>query len=303
MFMLTKRIYLAIVPVCLAMTVSGCASFFAAAGNPVIYRFGTDFISPMVAEMVDRADNVDSIQVVREGIGANAMLISVLTELSPNNRLLLKKAAYLFCAYGLLVEDQEPEFASELYAIAKQYGLRALKMNRCFAKGLKKGKRIPELAGCLNGKYKEDALWAGVATGLWVFRNLEDSAALIEIADAVALVERSLELDDDYFFSLGKVFMGAYYAQVPHVFGTGGGPEASARLFAEARAESGGKLLLVDVFEARFLDTQMNNREEFIRKLEHVLAADNNILEGARGFTGIAKLKARYFLDHIEEFF
>jgi len=278
----------------LALCLSGCAT---------ILRLQTDFVTPMIAKLVDQAANVDSPQVVREGIAGNTLMVAAFSEISPTNNLLLEKTAYLFCAYGLMVEDTEPAFASELYSLGKEYGMRGLKQNRCFRNGLGWGKHIPELTDCLGSGYKEEALWAGVATGLWILRNMDDSAALIEIADAVALVERSVKLDGDYFFGMGKVFLGAYYALIPDFFGTGGGPEASARMFAEAREISGGRLLLVDVFEARFLDTQLKNKAEYMRKLERVLAADPSILEEYKSFTAIAKQKARYYLDHMDEFF
>jgi hypothetical protein len=203
----------------------------------------------------------------------------------------------------MMVEDTDPAFASELYAIGKEYGLRALKQNTKFKKGLQDGKHIPDLVQYLGKRDLDAMAWTGVNTGLWIFMNMEDSASLIEIADAVALVQRSLEIDENYYFGLGKVFIGAYYALIPDFFGTGGGPEASAKMFAEARAISNGRLLLVDVFEARFLDTQLKNREEYIRKLEHVLAADDGILQGFESFTKIAKLKARHYLDHMNEYF
>ena len=272
-------------------------------GCSTILRLQADFVAPMISELVDQAANNGSSRVVREGIAGNTLLVTAFSEISPNNNLLLEKSAYLYCAYGLMVEDTDPEFASELYSLGKDYGMRALKQKRCFRKGLESGKHIPELTGCLGRGYKAALLWAGIANGLWIFRNMDDSAALIEIADAVALVERSIELDPNYFFGIGKLFLGAYYALIPDFFGTGGGPEASARMFAEARAASGGRLLMVDVFEARFLDTQLKNKAEYIRKLERVLAADPDILPEYKSFTAIAKQKARFFLDHMDEFF
>ncbi|MEW6076819.1 MAG: TRAP transporter TatT component family protein [Thermodesulfobacteriota bacterium] len=279
---------------CMIVSLSGCAT---------ILRLQTDFVTPMICELVDQAANSKNIRVVREGIGANALLVSGFSNISPTNRRLLRKSAYVYCAYGLMVEDTDPAFASDLYAMGKGYGLRALKMNSRFKKGLQDGNHIPDVVQHLGKRDLDAMVWTGVNTGLWIFMNMEDSSSLIELADAVALVQRSLEIDENYYFGLGKVFIGAYYALIPDFFGTGGGPEASAKMFAEARAVSNGRLLLVDVFEARFLDTQLKNREEYIRKLEHVLAADDDILQGYEAFTKIAKLKARFFLDHMDEYF
>ncbi len=293
-FILKKRSWLALLLLCLLLALSGCST---------ILRLQADFVSPMISRLVDEAANAKSARAIREGIAGNLLMVSAFAEISPNNNILLEKTAYLYCAYGLMVEDTEPEFASELYAIGKEYGIRALKQKRCFRNGLGYGEHIPELTGCLGRRYKNALLWTGLANGLWIFRNMDDSAALIEIADAVALVERSVELDEDHFFGIGKLFLGAYYALIPDFFGTGGGTEASAKMFAEARAASNGRLLLVDVFEARFLDTQLKNREEYVRKLESVLAADPDILPEYKSFTAIAKQKARFFLNHMDEFF
>lgn len=289
-----KTLWPAILLFCMTILLSGCST---------ILRLQTDFVTPMICELVDQAANSKNIRVVREGIGANALLVSGFSNISPNNRRLLRKSSYLYCAYGLMVEDTEPAFASDLYAMGKGYGLRALKQNTKFKKGLQDGKPIPDIVKYLGKRDLDAMVWTGVNTGLWIFMNMEDSSSLIELADAVALVQRSLEIDENYYFGLGKVFIGAYYALIPDFFGTGGGPAASAKMFAEARAISDGRLLLVDVFEARFLDTQLKNREEYIRKLEHVLAADDNILQGYEAFTQIAKIKARHFLDHMDEYF
>ncbi len=277
------------------MTTVGCST---------LYKLETDFfVAPMVSEMVEKASDSENLRVVKEGLASNIVLITSLSRISPNNRRLLQDSAFLYCAYGMTVEHKEPGFAAELYDLGAKYGMRALKTNRRFEKALAKGKQIPEAVECLGEGYAEELCWTGLNTGLWILRNMEDTAALIRLADALALVKRSIELDEDYFYGVGKAFLGAYYAQVPEFLGTGGGPEASRKMFAEARAVSDDRLLLVDVYEARFLLTQIKDRKGYKQNLKRVLAADPDILEGRRAFTAMAKKKATYFLKHMEKYF
>ncbi|MDY6822822.1 MAG: TRAP transporter TatT component family protein [Thermodesulfobacteriota bacterium] len=274
---------------------SGCSS--------MILKMQADFMAPMISEMVDQVTATENIRVMREGIAANTLLISSLVEISPNNLTYLEQASFAYCAYGMMVEEEDPEFAAELYQTGKKYGLRGLNTNRDFRKSRAQGKPIPKLTGVFDEDYAPLVCWTAMNNGLWILMNMDDSAALVELADAIALAERTIELDEDYFYGVPKAFLAAYYAFVPDFYGTGGGPDASRRMFEKARAVTDGRLLLVDVFEARFLKTQLKDREGFVRQLEAVLAAEPDILEDGRLLTEMAKFKARYYLAHIDEFF
>lgn len=272
-------------------------------GCSLIFRMQADFVAPFVTQMVEETVGTQSARAIREGIAANGLLVSSLIRLSPTNRAYLEKGAFLYCSYGMLMEDEDPAYAVELYAISKDYGIRALKTNRGFRKGLEQGKNIPELVANLDSTYMEALSWTGLSKGLWIIQNMADPTALVELADAVAIINRSLELDETYFFGMGKAFLGVYYSFIPEFFGVGGGPEASQKMFDQARAVSKGRLLLVDVFEARFLATQVDDREGFERKLKAVLAADPNVLPESPVLTDIAQTKAAFFLKHMEEYF
>jgi len=291
----SQRVKAIILLLAFALTAPGCATWL---------ELQTDLVVvPMVSEMVGKASDVENLRLIKEGMATNIIMLTALVKISPDNRRLLKDCAYAYCAYGMMVENEEPDYAAELYAAGNEYGMAALKTDPDFARGLAAGRRLPEVVAELDEDYAEALCWTGMCNGLWILRNMDDAAALVRLADTLALVKRSVELDGDYFYGVGKAFLGAYYSLVPDFFGTGGGPEAARRMFAEARAVTDDKLLLVDVYEARFLLSQLKDREGYVATLERVLAADPKILEGGRGFTAMAKAKARYFLDHMEEYF
>jgi hypothetical protein len=157
--------------------------------------------------------------------------------------------------------------------------------------------------GDLGEEYKEALCWTGLNGGLWLFLNMNDPSILSEMGDVISVVKRSIELDETYFYGIGKVFMGAYYALVPAFLESAAGPENSAKMFQEARSVSDGKFLLVDLFEARFLATKINDQELFQKRLKAVLSADAEALKDASLINRLSKMKADYYLKHQGDFF
>jgi hypothetical protein len=275
-----------------------------ASGTLGCARVGVNMVgAPMVSNMVDRITDTRSARLVKDGLAGQVLSTTAITEMSPNNFRLLKECALLYCVYGLFIEDEDPEYAKELYSIGKEYGLRALKQDSKFKEGLEGGKRISELVDDLGKKYAEALCWTGLNGGLWLILNLDDPAVLMKMADIIAVVKRSIALDPSYFYGVGEIFIGAYYALVPSFLDPAGGPENSKKMFQEARSISDGKFLLVDLFEARFLATSMNDRDLFKKRLEDVLSADSGELKGAYLINDLSKIKAKYYLSHQDELF
>lgn len=267
-------------------------------------RMGVDLIgAPMVSGILEKVMDFSNPRLVKEGLAAQAIQVSALAEISPHNSRLLKETAFLHCALGLFVEDEDPEYAKEVYQAGKEYGIRALMLDPGFRKAVSAGGRISDAVGLLGRDYAQPLCWAGLAGGLRLILSLDDPATLVEMADVVAMVERSMALEPDYFFGICKVFMGAYYGMVPSYAGLGGGPANSLAMFARAREVTEGKLLLTDLFEARFLATTIGDELLFEERLSRVLEADPAALEGANLINALAKIKARHYQEHMEEYF
>jgi len=259
--------------------------------------------SPMVNDLIGKLLNTQSAALLAEGMPGNLLMVTGVTEMSPHNRLGLQQCAMLYASYGMMVEDKNKDYALELYAIGKDYGMRALSTNREFRIGLEEGKKIPELVAGLDERYADTLCWAGLNIGLTIIHQMDDPMALMGLPDAVALVRRSVELDPNYFFGVGKAFLGAYFALVPEFLGLGGGPEASAAMFEEARKVSDGKFLMVDVFEARYLSTYVDDQARFDSLMERVLTTPNNVLAGGMAMNDLAKVKARTYMGMKSDLF
>ncbi len=229
--------------------------------------------------------------------------ISAKVEKSPNDIQLLKESAQLYLTYGFLMEDEDPELAKELYTKGREYGLRALKQNSQVKEGLENGKRISALVDNCGQEYVEALCWTGLNGGLWLILNINNPAILSELGDIISVVKRSIALDESYFYGIGKVFMGAYYALVPSFLEPAASPENAAKMFQEARAISDGKFLMVDLFEARFLATKINDPDLFQKRLKDVISADPEALKDASLINKLSQMKAEYYLKHQGDFF
>ncbi len=272
-------------------------------GCTTMYKTGINMSGPWVTQLLDNIKDSGSARLVKEGISSQVILVTALTEMSPDNIRFLRECSFLYCSYAMFIEDDDPEFAKELYTIGQDYGMRALKQNRKFRKGLEEGKPIAELVGFLGKKYAPALCWTALNGGFRLILNLDDPMVMFEMADIVAMAKRSTELDETYFYGASMVFMASYYGMIPEFVGLGGGPKASSKAFKEAREISDGKFLLADLFEARFLAVTINDKKLFKEKLKTVLDGDSKALEGGQLLNELAKMKARIYLEKQEKYF
>ena len=287
-----KKLISAIILILFIISIGGCI------------RMGVNILgAPMVSHMVENISHTGNIRLVKEGLASQVLLATAITEMSPDNIDLLTETSFLYCAYGLFIEDEDPNYAKELYSLGKDFGIRALKQDYRFRHRLESGDKISLLADSLGSKYAKALCWAGINGGLLIILNLDDPGALIELADIIAMVKRSITLDEDYFHGVGKIFLGAYYALVPPYLGLGGGEDASRKMFQEAREISNNQFLLVDLFEARFLATAIEDESLFELKLKQVLSADPSDLKHARLINELSKVKAKHYLSQKPNYF
>ena len=258
---------------------------------------------PMVSTMIEKVQDMESARLLKDGFAGDLILISALAETSPDNYDLLTQCSFGYLAYALMIEDEDPEYAKDLLAIGKKYGLRALRQNKKFAKGYDDGKKIYELVGDLPKKYTDSLCWTAMNYGFLCILNIDDPTVYVSLADVVSMAKKSAELDNTFYFGAATGFIAAYYALIPKVADPDAGPDSAEKTFNEARALSGGKLLLIDYLEARFLATSVDDRDLFRKRLNHVLSADPSGMKGIRAFNEVAKLKAKYYLENEKKFF
>jgi hypothetical protein len=277
---------------------SGCA-----ATRHMIQKGTVSTLDTSIDDLVDKLLNTKNLGEVRHGIAGALLVVTGLTELSPNNYRMLSKCAMLYAACGLIIEDENPAYAVQLYQTGAEYGLRALKLNRKFRKGLEQGLDYHKFVKSLGPDYVDAATWTAAAMGLKLLLTMEDAGEAMAVPHITALAGRSMELNDSYFYGLAQLLFGAIYAILPEFAQLGGGEASSRREFEAADKITGGKFLLVKVFKARFYAPLVKDMELFKKLLNETLETDSAILPNGYLLNELAKANAKFVLEHMTDYF
>ncbi len=268
-----------------------------------VQKFAVNRIAPHIDDVIEKFFEIDNAKLIKAGVAGDALLITGLTELSPENPRLLAQCALLYSAYGLFIELDDPGYATELYAISYKYGLRGLKLNKKFRRGYENGEKINKLVKYLGKKEIDHMFWTGGAMGLGFLLNMDDDARLFDLPDILALFNKVLEIDPDYFFGFAKTISAVVKCLTPQFIDATAGPDNSLPVFTAANDVTGGKLFLVNVFKARFYATAVKDKELYKKLLNDVLSTPVDKYPELTLLNVLAHIKAKDFLDKIDKYF
>jgi len=289
------------------ISITGCAATRHASQRAVISTVDTT-----VDDIVDNLLRTKNAAFVEDGLPGALLLITGMVELDPDNYDLLSTTSFLYCAYGLFVEDENPDYAISLYRVGAEYGLRAMKVNNSkFRNALESGMKIPDAAKYLQKEDLKGTNWYGVNIGKRCTLQLDSIEETLDIKDAVAIAKRVIEIDPNYAWGASHILMGIFHSIIPSYLalgdgpdGRGGGPDAAKEEFALANKAMDGKFGLTDVFQARYLGPLLKDRGLFDQLLTRVIEMDSCEIEG--GFcllNELAKKKAKWSIDHKTQYF
>jgi hypothetical protein len=147
---------------------------------------------------------------------------------------------------------------------------------------------------------KQDAailLWAGAALGARINMGMEDMDTVADLPLAKVILNRSVALDPDLMFMIGKMTMGVLAAsEFP--------PDMdSAKLILDDVLEKTERRnLMVQMSMARYYAVATGDHKLFRDLLQEVIDA-GDVLPEARLSNAIARRRAARYLDQIEYFF
>jgi hypothetical protein len=243
------------------------------------------------------------IELARDAIPANLKLVESLIQELPGNAELRLQAAQGFYGYAYgFIEDENSVRASELYRRGFEHALKALA-----AVGLKGDIHAMPLETIQTqlsdlGRSAVPALfWSASCWAKWIDMNRTEPARIADLAKAAALMQRVLDLDDTYYYGGAHIFFGVYYGGRPPMLG--GNLAKSAVHFENARALTNGKLLIVDLLQAQYLERQRFDRKQFHDRLTAVINASPDIFPEMALANAIAQHKAKWMLKNEEEWF
>ena len=194
------------------------------------------------------------------------------------------------------------ERARKLFLRARDYGLRGLEEKY---PGLPARLREPrDLAKALAAVKKEDVAllyWTGAAWALAISNGKGDMLLVAELPAPVAMMERGLALDESWDAGAFHEFFVTWDGSRSEA--DGGGPARARAHLDRALQLSGGRKLGALVNYAEAVLVQKQDRAEFTRVLQRVLAADVDAAPQYRLANVLAQRRARELLEHADDLF
>jgi predicted anti-sigma-YlaC factor YlaD len=242
-------------------------------------------------------------------------LIESLLAETPRHRGLLSAACSNFTqfSYAFVAEDadelEEQDLdkalalrarARRLYLRARDYGLRGLEVRyRDFGKLVRSD---PKAAVALAKPSDVPLLyWTAASWGLAISVSKDNPDLVADQPQVEAMIDRALELDEDYDFGAIHSFLVTYESS--RLAGTGDFTERSRKHFRRAMELSGGKMAGPLVALAETVSVHQQNHEEFRSLLEQALAIDVDAKPEWRLSNLVSQRRAGWLLKRTDQLF
>lgn len=252
---------------------------------------------------IDAMNRETDLALAASAIPANIKLIEGLIVEDPHNDVLLVNAAQAFYGYAFgFVELDDRERADTLYARGLQYGARALR-ELGFAPDLAHAN--PDELDAALGKLTRQAVpalfWTASNWAKQIDLNRTDPARIAQLGSTERLMHRVRELSPDFYYGGVHLFYGVYYGgRAPML---GGDYARAEKNFSAARAVTEGKLLIIDVLQAEYLERQRLDAKAFNRLLTAVVDNPVGSFPEMALANQIARHRARVLLKKQDEWF
>jgi hypothetical protein len=262
--------------------------------------------APLIDHGVTAMNRETDLELARASMPANIKMIEALLLADPGNTPYRIQAAMGLYGYAMsFVEDGDPARATKLYRRALDHAELALAATGVAPDVLDKGNTatLEQALAKLDARAVPALFWTASAWAKWIELQLDDPERLSELPRVEALMRRALALDETYYYGSAHVFFGVYYGSRAPMFG--GDFTRAAQHFDRAAEISAHKMLLAEVYRAKYLMRQMNDRAAFHAALTRVVnAPDRARSDPDLNFANtLAKHKAAALLAQEEELF
>jgi hypothetical protein len=251
-------------------------------------------------------------------LAANVKFIEALLETEPQNAILLLSAAQGFGTYAYAVV--EGEMITAQHQAIPEAILHARRAERFYRRGLDYGLRLlsryhadwpdalsidlPVLNARLQQLPTEAApalFWTAFCWGGMLNLSRDSLDTIVALPRFEAMLTRLLQLDEHYLYGAPHLLLAVHYAsRSPAV---GGKPEQAQRHFARADALSQSRLLLAPLLEAQYYAVQIQDRDLFKARLQHILEAPETLFPEQALLNAVAKQRAALLLQRIDDLF
>ncbi len=289
-----------------------------AIGGCNLNKFTADSTAPVMAAGSIALDRESDLQFAEDALPASLKTLETFLVNSPDNPelLLLLTKGFNSYAFGFLEAHLErarlhgtqievdtlSRRAVLHYLRARTYGFRLLNYQElesaALGGDLEGAKR---LAGNLTKDDVPALFWVVQAWGAAINLAQDDPDMVAALPVIEIFMNRVIALDPGYFAGSPLGLAGTYHASRPVMFG--GNPELAKELFDRGMKSHGDQNLLIPYLYARFYATQTQDRELFNSLMAGILEADVTAHPDLRLNNEIARARARFWVENVQELF
>lgn len=276
----------------LAALLSGCS----------IDKMAADNMVPVLARTEDRFERSRTPKAARQGGPGLLFTLDGLIETSPRNTELLLLGAQMNAAFAFaFIEDEDEEWAKELYDKSRDYARRAL---------LEEDEDLLKVVeGPLDQKptldeLDEDAVaplfWLGFAWGSRINLDRADEKLIGQLGMVDRAMKAVLAKDEKFFNAGPHLYFAIRYAALAPTMG--GNPDKALEHFNAVDRITRNRHLMSKVLRAKFYSCSMMAKnqkaawDDFFTTLEAVLKAKDDLWPEQRLSNEVAKAKAKKLL-------
>jgi predicted anti-sigma-YlaC factor YlaD len=280
-----------------------------------IRKYAINKIGDALAKSGSTFSADDDPDLIQDAAPFSLKLIESLLAETPRHRGLLTAAAGNFTQYAYAfvnqdadeIEDQDIDKAlvlrgraRRLYLRARDYGLRGLEVkHRDFGKSLHAD---PKAAVAVTRVSDVPLLyWTAASWGLAISVSKDQPELVADQPMVEALIDRALELDEDYDFGAIHSFLITY--EPSRLAGQGDAGARSRKHFERAMELSGGYLAGPLVSLAESVSVRQQNRQEFQELLDKALAVDVDAKPEWRLANMVSRRRARWLQGRVDQLF
>ncbi len=284
-------------------------------------QVAVDQVATLVTSGMAAFEADDDMALLKEAFPGNIKLLEALLANQPDNYKMLVLLARLYGSYAFafpetemaiaaLAEDEDDTgadpatlraAADRYYRKGVGYALRALENKYPgIGKALLNKDLAAERIAAVQAAELPALFWYGFNLGAHVNLNKNSVRTLAQAHLAVKAMDRVIELDPAFYHGGAHLFFMAWYGSRSPLMG--GSPAKTKHHYQKVQALNAEKLLLADLYYARFYLYQADDRAAFEKTLSRVMERQG-IAPDLGMLNAVAAARAAAYLGAVDEFF
>jgi hypothetical protein len=214
----------------------------------------------------------------------------------------LINAAQAYASFAsAFIQDEDQEYARVLYARATSYAQSALEQIGFKDPVAKPLDAFEAELKTLSKQHVPYLFWAASCWGNWISLSPGSVEALAELPRVERLMQKVLELDEEFYYGGAHIFMGILNGSKPKM--AGGNLDLARKHFLRAIELGRGEFLMTYIYYANYYAKKAFDKDLYVATLKTVLTTPAEIMPDLTLLNTVAHTKAQSMLNEADDYF